>query len=378
MANLDTAYLKAALAAAEPPCVSIYLPTIRAFPDSQQNAIRFKNLAGKVATALRESHPTAVARAITDRLDRLQNDTNFWNYTLDAVAVLASPARFDVFNLPRTLPERAEVGETFHVKPLIRHVQSADRFHVLGLSRDRVALFRGNRYELTPLEVPGFPYTLTEAIGAEITEQHLDLHTTGPGPAQFHGQGGRKDAIDIDIPKFFRLVDRALTDRVSGSSGQPIVPMGVDENLATFRAVAKDRFVTTEEVRGDWTNWSLNEIREKVWKAFEKRYLAQLAAIREDYGTAAARGQATQQLNDAAKAAAEGRVGILLIDAERTMPGEIDRGTGELRPVRVPDGAAGDMLDDLAELGLKTGANVVVTRRDQMPTDTGLAAIFRY
>jgi hypothetical protein len=393
MRSPDTSYLKAALAPAESPCVSIYLPTIRAFPDSQQNAIRFKNLAGTAATALRQSHPAAVARAITDRLDRLRNDADFWNHTLDGVAVLASPARFDVFNLPRAMPERAEVGDTFHVKPLVRHVQSADRFHVLGLSRERVALFEGNRYELQPLELPGVPLTFSEELGTTSGGQPSDFKSAGVesttrpnsrvGGQDSHGnlapdtRATRKPEYP-EVERFFRSVDTEVTRRVSEPSGLPLVLLGIEANLAEFRRLTKNRFVTAEDVRGDWTNWSLNEIREKAWKALEKRYLAQLAAVREDYGTAAARGQATQHLNEAAKAAAVGRVGILLIDANRTMPGEIDMGTGELRPVQVPDGAAGDMLDDLAELALKSGANVVVTTPDQMPTDTGLAAIFRY
>ena len=35
-------------------------------------------------------------------------------------------------------------------------------------------------------------------------------------------------------------------------------------------------------------------------------------------------------------------------------------------------------LDDLAEMGMKTKAMVIVTPSAQMPTQTGLAAIFRY
>ena len=59
------------------------------------------------------------------------------------------------------------------------------------------------------------------------------------------------------------------------------------------------------------------------------------------------------------------------------MPGSIDLATGALHPTNGQP-CAGDMLDDLAELGLKTKAMVIVTPSSQMPTDTGLAAIYRY
>ncbi len=51
--------------------------------------------------------------------------------------------------------------------------------------------------------------------------------------------------------------------------------------------------------------------------------------------------------------------------------------TGAIHPANGSDGA-GDMLDDLAEMGLRNSAQVIVTPSAQMPTKTGLAAIYRY
>src|SRR4051794_39435013 len=162
MPPLGSAYLSDVLRAAESPSVSIYLPTHRTYPDVQQDRIRFKNLVRAVEDGLAKSHPGRDIRAVTDKLHHLQDDSDFWATGQNGLAVLASPSRFDVFKLPRTVPERAEVGETFHVKPLLRHVQSADRFHVLCVSRERVALFEGDRYELHPIEVPGVPLTAVD------------------------------------------------------------------------------------------------------------------------------------------------------------------------------------------------------------------------
>jgi len=43
--------------------------------------------------------------------------------------------------LQRPVPELAVVAESFHVKPLIRILQSADRYHVLGLNRQQIKQF---------------------------------------------------------------------------------------------------------------------------------------------------------------------------------------------------------------------------------------------
>jgi hypothetical protein len=396
MRTPDSAYVTALLAATESPCVSVYLPTQRLNGGGigglagQQNHARFRGLVDRAAETLAKSGHGS--KALAQRLQELGNDEQFWGRVLDGVAALASPQRLDAFTLPRPVPEHVSVGESFHVKPLLRFVQSADPFHVLGVSRERVALFQGNRYELHPLTVPGLPLTLNESLGTRSSTPTPGLHAAEPastirpnakaGGEESHGhlvgQGHATRKIDghPDAERFYQEVDREVIRRVSEPSGLPLILAGIDENLAEFRTVSKNRFLAAEGVHGDWTKWTLPEIREKAWKVFEKHYLDRLAKFREDYGTAAAHGKGTADLTEAAKAAAVGRVGILLIDDDRTVPGHIDSG-GKLHP----DGnsrVAGDMLDDLAELALRTKATVIVTPATQMPTKTGLAAIYRY
>ena len=67
----------------------------------------------------------------------------------------------------------AVVADAFHVKPLVRYLQSADRFQVLALTREHVAMYQGNRYGLDPIALGDFPATLTTALGDVVTE-HLD------------------------------------------------------------------------------------------------------------------------------------------------------------------------------------------------------------
>ncbi|HEY1191842.1 MAG TPA: hypothetical protein VGE74_29695 [Gemmata sp.] len=361
----DSGYIASILAANESPCVSIYLPTNRGTGAEALAPVGFRNLAHRAEELLGPA-PGAAAGHIVEQLHKLEADKGFWGHALDGVVVLASAQRFDAFTLPRTVPERVEVGSTFHVKPLLRYVQSAEPFHVLCVSRERVALFRGNRYVLTPLTVPGVQLTLAPPA-ATARAQPAEPNGHAPG----HGKISHPDA-----ERFFREVDRQIAHRVSEPSGLPLILAGMEENLVEFRALSKNRFITPDAVHGDWTNWSLHEIREAAWRAFEKHYLARLARIREDFGTATARGKGSGDLSDAARAAVAGRIGVLLIDADRTVHGSVDLDTGALNPSA--EVGAGDMLDDLAELALKKQVMVIVTPSDQMPTTTGLAAIYRY
>ena len=108
----------------------------------------------------------------------------------------------------------------------------------------------------------------------------------------------------------------------------------------------------------------------------EPRYHARLRQILDEYGAAKARTLATDDLTHAVEFATDGRVGTLLVENEKRIPGHIEGRMPRRDDADVP--GVGDILDDLAERVLKTGGQVVVVPKGSMPTDKGLAAIFRY
>jgi hypothetical protein len=63
-----------------------------------------------------------------------------------------------------------------------------------------------------------------------------------------------------------------------------------------------------------------------------------------------------------------------LIDADREIPGRIDAATGDIELDDLADTTVDDVLDDLAVLALKLGAQVWIVPTERMPTDTGIAA----
>jgi hypothetical protein len=73
-----------------------------------------------------------------------------------------------------------------------------------------------------------------------------------------------------------------------------------------------------------------------------------------------------------------GRVETLLIEADRQIPGRIDAATGALEVGELTHPKVDDILDDLGTLVMDAGGRVVVVPAEQMPTPTGVAAIYRY
>jgi hypothetical protein len=117
-------------------------------------------------------------------------------------------------------------------------------------------------------------------------------------------------------------------------------------------------------------------LREQAWRLMEPRYLARLQEIIDAYHAARARGFATDDLTHALEFATDGRVGTLLVEAERRIPGHVEGHMPRFSTRDEP--GVGDILDDLAERVLKTGGQVIVVPKEKMPSNTGLAAVFRY
>ena len=116
----------------EAPCLSLYQPTHRSHPVNQQDPIRFRNLVKTLEDSLRLKHPTHEQRQLLARFHHLAEDGGFWRHTYDGLAIFGGTSFFRVFKLQRPVDELAIVANTFHTKPLVRIVQSADRYQVLA------------------------------------------------------------------------------------------------------------------------------------------------------------------------------------------------------------------------------------------------------
>ena len=99
------------------PCLSLYQPTHRRHPENQQDPIRFRHLVKELEASLQQKYPAGATRVLLEPFEALGHDRDFWNHTLDGLAVLGGQGLFRVFRLPRPVAELAVVADSFHTKP---------------------------------------------------------------------------------------------------------------------------------------------------------------------------------------------------------------------------------------------------------------------
>lgn len=392
MRQITSDQLKDVLADHEPPCISLYQQTHRHFPDNQQDPIRFRNLLTEMENSLRQKYPTREVRTLLEKFQPLARDDQFWRHRTDGLAILSSSDSFQVFDLQRTVPELVVVADSFHTKPLLRIVQSADRYHVLALNRHEAKLYEGNRYALDEVQLSDMPSTITDALGEELTEPHLTVGAYGAGAPRaarggvagsgatpsVHGHGDKKAEVDIDRDRFFRAIDRGILEHHSRPSGLPLMLAALPEYHDPFRKVSHNPFLMADGIKQHPEALDLDQLRAEAWRVVEPIYLQRLAKLVEDYQLAKSRQLGADDPALIAQAAVAGRVGTLLVEDGRQIPGKIDRTTGQTLPGDLADPTTDDVLDDLAQLVLRMKGEVVVVPPERMPTQTGAVAVYRF
>ena len=358
------------------PCVSIYMPTHRRAAGGQEDRLRFKNL---VDDARRRLAAVVAPRAVPRLLAPLDPmlDAAFWRGTLDGFAAFTAAGYARHFRVPAEVPERVIVSDTFHVRPLIRYLQSQRRWYVLSLAGNEIRFFEATATGLAPKTVPDMPRTPEEANIATGEKPGLSAHSSGGGHLNVHGDSEPRSERE-DRARWFRAVDHAVC-RLLRDEQAPLVLAGVSRVLSVYRSVSRYPNLVATGIEG-------NFVRSKPEDLFARAAPAATAALRsreteavDEYQRMNGAMRSSDDLVVVAAAAVQGRVRRLMIERGRTVRGNFDRATGEVKKRAARDDAYGDdVLDDLAGAVLVRGGEVFVVEKERMPTKSPVAATLRW
>jgi len=369
------------------PCISLYERTQRGYPGNQQNPVRFRSLVRDAESALLARYPDRDPGPLLKPLRELAEDREFWNQAHEGLAVFVSPDLFRVIGLNRAVAEGTMVSDSFHLKPLIRIIQSADHYQVLCLSRNSASLFEGNRDGLEPIELaPGIPTSNDEALtldqgAGDDRIEHVPSHRRHANEIPSHTQrsyGTDLNSLENDAARFFRAIDRGIMDHHGKPLGLPLVLVALAENQELFRTISHNANLIEPGVIADPTALTHAEIKEAAWNVAARHYQTRLSKLVSAFEEARGRGHGSADFADVMRCAVQGQVRTLLIDADRNVPGRFNSATGEIEFLPRDDSEATDLLDDLAKRVLSGRGEVVVVPSSQMPENACLAAIYRY
>lgn len=311
----------------------------------------------------------------------------------DGLAFFWSPDRIATFHLPASFDRRIVIGDGFHVLPLVRLMQTPSRFWVLFLSQNDVRLWEGRRGGLRLVEDADLPRSMADALEYEFERddpvvitrkqtrgQHGEHGRGGTMPV-FHGHGVGADDTDHELRTFYRAVATGLADAVADRPG-PIVLAGVKEHHTAFRDVAALDGIADQGIEGSVRDWTADRIHEAAWPIVAGLARGRVDEARRLWDSVPGEKRETDPAG-VGRLAIAGRVRSLMIEEGRELPGTVDPETGEISlgsdtGEDAPPSARGpDILDALAGHVLRRRGEVLLADPDDMPVETGVAAVLR-
>jgi hypothetical protein len=370
--------MEALLAPQEPPCISVFLPTPRPSASSDGEGVRLRNLLRQAEERLPEGPQRATLIEPLVDAARADDERRLARGPARGLALFRSAALFARHWLPVTVPEKVVVADTFHVRPLLRFLQDDQRYYVLALSQHHVALYEGTAYSLEPVEVAGLPASLDEAgLGPREGPVFLQLRRAGRGRTTFHGHGGPETAHKGDLPRFFRAVDRALWPRLRGERA-PLILAGVAAHWPVYRAVSRYPHVAAVGIEGNAADLGAGELRERAAGHAREIVHARDERVLRDFARARRKGLGAVGVEAVAAHAARGRVRLLLLPGGVPVWGSLDVVSGRVTRSDGPVENKDDVLDDVAELVLRRGGDVLAVPAERMPDGSEAAALLRW
>lgn len=326
------------------PAVSVLMPTHRREPDSAQDPVRLRNLLAEARERVQADPKVSRADRIDvlEQLDRALAEVDLV-HAEDGLAVLAAPGEHQVWSFARTAPARVVLSDTFLTRNLVA-AQAAERpYWVLAVAADRAVLWGGNQERVTEESGNGFPLVRTFPNPDPERQERI-----GDTPSTFR---------DEETKTFLRQADTAIGKVLAAGpiakEAAAQVPHGglAQADVATVHRVVEPAVRAHAEREVDDTLAQLDKARgrqefaaglDEVWRAAGEARIARLV-VEENY-------RAT--VRD---------------DGDHLVPAQADEA-----------GAREDIVDEVIERALDTGARITFVPDDTLADSRRIAAVLRH
>jgi Bacterial archaeo-eukaryotic release factor family 3 len=365
-----TANLLRELRAPRPyPAVSLTMPTHRQLPDHAQDVVRLRNLVSEAERRIDDD--PAVSReargAVKAQLARAVDEMDP-RHRLDGLIVLATADEHQIWMLPRTAPERVVFSDTYLTRNLVAAKALAEPYWALTVAADRATLWSGTADSVHQERTGGFPLTAPQEKPNPQREERI-----GDTPSKFS---------DEETRIFLRSVDDQLR-RVVAADPRPLYLVGLAPALALLDEVGETAKAAVDRVpKGVPADLSPSGLLKELAPALDRRRAEVAAEVAARFDDARGRRAYAGGLDEVWAAVRERRAALVAVEERFQQNVRVTDGHLELVPVETVGTADGtireDIVDELVEAALDSGADVVFVDDDSLAEHGRIAAALRY
>ncbi|SOD90272.1 chemotaxis protein [Streptomyces sp. Ag109_G2-15] len=345
------------------PAVSVLTPTHRREPENGQDPVRLRNVVAEARKRL-ESDPAVTRERRADivaQLDRALAEVDL-AHAEDGLVIFAAPGEHQVWSLARTVPERVVFSDTFLTRNLVS-AQAAERpFWVLSVAADRVTLWSGGPDRVVKDHSGGFPLVRgRENFDAERQEQIGDI------PSIYVDEGTRQ---------FLREADTALST-VLRDEPRPLYITGEQAALSLLVDVGSAAKSAVQVPHGGLAHAGPEAVWQALRPVLEEEARKDTTSVMRELTSARGHKAFAAGVDELWQNARDGRVRLLAVEENYRVTVR-DQGD-HLIPAEPGDlDSRDDIVDEIVEQCLETGAAVRFVPDGTLGDENGIAGVLRY
>jgi hypothetical protein len=363
--------------------ISLYLPTYKTGRETQQNAIRFKNLLQEAEERLQsKGFRLPDVKEMLEPAEKLLDSPAFWQNQSHGLAVFLSKGDFHYYRLPLQFDELVIIGPGYHIKPLLPFFSSDGHFYILALSQNEVRLLEGTRDSVDTIDLERMPETMAEALQLDRLNKDLQFHTSAstPGPgsrsAAHHGHDP-SDENKTRILKWFKRIDSEMPKVLIGNQS-PMVLAGVEFLFPLYHEANSYPHLIEEGISGNPDELKPEELHSRAWPIIEPYFMQTQENAVAKYHQLTNSGQTTTDVQEVVQTAHQGRVAELFVALDVQVWGDFEQSTNIVHIHENAQTGDKDLLDLASIQTILNGGSVFAVEKDQVPGGGVLAAVFRY
>jgi len=386
MENIYKHTLQELVAQQRAPSVTLYAPMYKTAspPHMCEDRTRFKNLVRQAIDELRKGphDPAGVDTQLSDQLETVHEDVNFWETQTPGLLLCASPGSTRLFHLPVSTEEYVAVDDTYHLAPVLDLVYNDQPFYVLALAQHNPRLLLGDMYGLQPSGIE-LPANIRQALGLDEANPSGENQGSAVGLSShagwFNGRGGVSNQSEADRFRYWRMIDKKLSE--SADRSRPLLLAGIDAEVAEYRNLSKYPHILSAAVAGNYTEARLADIFRKaypvVWQELiVPKHQAALDAYHELHG--ANPEKVAEDHASLMVAAEQGRGHYVRLATNSFTTDALGDKVEVVDRITFPEGSTNTVLNRLAMQVWKMRGKVIGLSSAEMPRGRQIVATLRY
>lgn len=301
---------------------------------------------------------TEERKRFLEPLDSLLNDARIFKQMNGNIGLFRNEESFRVLNIPIDVEQSCQVASSFHVKPLLRWLQGDQEFLFLGLEKESAHLFLGSQDSFKLVDSILFPEFFKNK---DPISDYRRLKKAR--------QNKMKEA------ETFSWLNEWILE-LTKSSKPKLFIAGESSLVQALNRTLKYKNAVKTPISNAFSKNRAMESCQIIRKILKEQSKMSLEKALLEFRFAEEENRAKKNIFQISKAVVQGRVRKLIVTDEVSIFGKIDQKSGGLaiHPFDL-DHEDDCILDDLAQMVLSQGGEVVVAKRNEIPKGRPILAI---